>query len=157
MSSWNVSEYRADAGHPSDEGLRKYVTRLDMHVSIACTSSTVAGRMRGASILSFVCRSGSDPQSRSRYRASVSIDDRVRSFRQLHESGCFVIPNPWDVGSARLLAQLGFPAVATTSAGLAWSLGHPDNRVTLEAVLAHLRSMAEAISIPINADFEGGF
>jgi 2-methylisocitrate lyase-like PEP mutase family enzyme len=87
----------------------------------------------------------------------VSADDRIRAFRQLHESGCFVIPNPWDVGSARLLAQLGFPAVATTSAGLAWSLGHADNRVTLEAVLAHLRSLAEAISIPINADFEGGF
>ena len=87
----------------------------------------------------------------------MSVDDRVRAFRQLHESGCFVIPNPWDVGSARLLAQLGFRAVATTSAGLAWSLGHADNRVTLEAVLAHLRSMAEAISIPINADFEGGF
>lgn len=85
------------------------------------------------------------------------MSDRVRAFRHLHESGCFVIPNPWDVGSAKVLAQLGFPAVATTSAGLAWSLGRADNRVTLEAVLAHLRSMAAAISIPINADFEGGF
>jgi len=85
------------------------------------------------------------------------VSDRVRAFRHLHESGCFVIPNPWDVGSAKVLAQLGFPAVATTSAGLAWSLGRADNRVTLEAVLAHLRSMAAAISIPINADFEGGF
>jgi 2-methylisocitrate lyase-like PEP mutase family enzyme len=58
--------------------------------------------------------------------------NRRRVFRQLHQSGCFVIPNPWDVGSARVLAQLGFPALATTSSGFAWSLGKPDNRVSLE-------------------------
>ncbi len=87
----------------------------------------------------------------------MSADDRIRAFRQLHESGCFVIPNPWDVGSARLLAQLGFPALATTSSGFAWSLGLADNTVPLEAVLAHLRSVAATVAIPINADFEGGF
>ena len=58
--------------------------------------------------------------------------DRCRVFRQLHERGCFVIPNPWDIGSARVLAQLGFQALATTSAGFAWSMGHADNRVALE-------------------------
>jgi 2-methylisocitrate lyase-like PEP mutase family enzyme len=58
--------------------------------------------------------------------------DRCRVFRQLHQSGCFVIPNPWDAGSARLLAQLGFPALATTSSGFAWSLGKPDNSVSIE-------------------------
>jgi len=83
--------------------------------------------------------------------------DRCRTFRQLHQSGCFVIPNPWDVGSARLLAQLGFPALATTSSGFAWSLGRPDNGVSLDEALAHLRSIAHAVNVPVNADFEGGF
>ncbi|MFN8579600.1 MAG: isocitrate lyase/phosphoenolpyruvate mutase family protein [Gemmatimonadaceae bacterium] len=78
-------------------------------------------------------------------------------FRQLHQSGCFVIPNPWDVGSARLLEALGFRALATTSSGFAWSLGRPDNHVTLDEALAHLRAIASAVSIPVNADFEGGF
>ena len=59
-------------------------------------------------------------------------DDRIAAFQRLHASGCFVMPNPWDVGSARALEQLGFPALATTSAGLAWSLGRPDGQVTLE-------------------------
>ncbi|MDQ3698552.1 MAG: isocitrate lyase/phosphoenolpyruvate mutase family protein [Gemmatimonadota bacterium] len=83
--------------------------------------------------------------------------DRYRVFRQLHESGCFVLPNPWDLGSARLLGQLGFPALATTSSGFAWSLGRPDNHVSLEATLAHLRSISHGVEIPVNADFEGGF
>lgn len=83
--------------------------------------------------------------------------DRCRIFRLLHESGCFVIPNPWDLGSARLLAQLGFRALATTSAGFAWSLGRPDNHVSLEAALAHLRSISQGVEIPVNADFESGF
>jgi 2-methylisocitrate lyase-like PEP mutase family enzyme len=68
-----------------------------------------------------------------------------------------VIPNPWDVGSARLLAQLGFPALATTSSGFAWSLGRPDNRVSLEEALTHLRAIADGVKVPVNADFEGGF
>ena len=78
-------------------------------------------------------------------------------FRQLHQSGCFVIPNPWDIGSARLLEQLGFPALATTSSGFAWTLGRPDNKVTLEEALAHFRALSAAVKIPINGDFEGGF
>ena len=86
-----------------------------------------------------------------------ALTDRIRVFRRLHESGCFVIPNPWDLGSARLLVRLGFPALATTSSGFAWSLGRPDNRVTLEQALSHLRSVAQGVEVPVNADFEGGF
>ena len=82
---------------------------------------------------------------------------RTQRFRRLHESGCFVMPNPWDPGSARVLAGLGFPALATTSAGFAWSLGLADNQVTLEQALAHFRAISGAVSVPVNADFEGGF
>lgn len=85
------------------------------------------------------------------------LADRCRTFRRLHESGCFVIPNPWDLGSARVLEGLGFPALATTSAGFAWSQGRADNGVTLAMVLDHLRSIAGGVQIPVNADFEGGF
>ncbi|CAN5318593.1 isocitrate lyase/phosphoenolpyruvate mutase family protein [soil metagenome] len=84
-------------------------------------------------------------------------DERIAEFRQLHSSGCFVMPNPWDAGSARALEQLGFKALATTSAGLAWSLGRADNHVTLDEALAHLRAVAEAVRVPVNADFEGGY
>jgi 2-methylisocitrate lyase-like PEP mutase family enzyme len=83
--------------------------------------------------------------------------DRCRVFRQLHQSGCFVIPNPWDAGSARMLAQLGFPALATTSSGFAWSLGKADNHITLPEALGHFRVIAQVVEIPVNADFEGGF
>jgi 2-methylisocitrate lyase-like PEP mutase family enzyme len=83
--------------------------------------------------------------------------DRFTVFRQLHQSGCFVIPNPWDVGSARMLAHLGFKALATTSSGFAWSTGRRDNHVSLDDALAHLRSISSAVSVPVNADFEGGF
>ncbi len=86
-----------------------------------------------------------------------TIADRRRSFRQLHESGCFVIPNPWDVGSARYLQSLGFKALATTSAGFAWSIGRADNKITRDLALAHLHTMVEATELPINADFESGF
>jgi len=82
---------------------------------------------------------------------------RAAEFHRLHESGCFVMPNPWDVGSARILVGLGFPAVASTSAGLAWSLGRRDNEISLDAVLAHLRTMAAGVDVPINADFEDAF
>jgi 2-methylisocitrate lyase-like PEP mutase family enzyme len=85
------------------------------------------------------------------------VSPRAQRFRQLHESGCFVMPNPWDPGSARLLAQLGFPALATTSSGFAWSRGRSDNHVSLEETLVQLRSIADAVDVPINADFEGGF
>jgi 2-methylisocitrate lyase-like PEP mutase family enzyme len=84
-------------------------------------------------------------------------DHRIAEFHRLHASGCFVMPNPWDVGSARALWQMGFQAVATTSAGLAWTLGRADNRVTLEQTLEHLRVIAAAVRVPVNADFEGGY
>ncbi|MCL1420624.1 isocitrate lyase/phosphoenolpyruvate mutase family protein, partial [Enterobacter hormaechei] len=78
-------------------------------------------------------------------------------FRQLHAQGCFVLPNPWDVGSARYLQRQGFQALATTSAGCAWSEGRPDGAVSLQATLAHLRVMAAATPLPLNADFGDGF
>src|SRR5256885_8768630 len=84
-------------------------------------------------------------------------DDRVATFHRLHSSGCFVMPNPWDAGSARALEQLGFKALATTSAGFAWTLGRADNQVTLDQALEHLRVVADAVDVPVNADFEGGF
>ncbi len=84
-------------------------------------------------------------------------DDRVAEFHRLHTSGCFVMPNPWDAGSARALEQLGFPALATTSAGLAWTWGRADNGVTLDQTLDHLRVVVDAVRVPVNADFEGGF
>ncbi len=83
--------------------------------------------------------------------------DVVTEFRRLHESGCFVMPNPWDVGSARALAAMGFKAIATTSAGFAWSIGMPDNSVGLDQTLAHLRLIAGAVDLPLNADFQNGF
>jgi len=87
----------------------------------------------------------------------TEFSERIRRFRELHERGCFVIPNPWDRGSARALVQIGFKALATTSAGFAWSMGHPDKHVELDDVLEHLRGMCRAVDVPINADFEGGF
>src|SRR5205814_6062871 len=77
--------------------------------------------------------------------------------RRLHESGCFVIPNPWDVGSARFLESIGFKALATTSSGFAWSQGRPDNGIAREMALDHLQAMVAATDLPINADFESGF
>jgi 2-methylisocitrate lyase-like PEP mutase family enzyme len=89
--------------------------------------------------------------------ATSSSNDKRRTFHQLHESGCFVIPNPWDIGSARFLQGLGFKALATTSSGFAWSQGRPDNGVARDAVLSHLRQIVDATDVPINADFESGF
>jgi 2-methylisocitrate lyase-like PEP mutase family enzyme len=86
-----------------------------------------------------------------------NLSEKCRVFRQLHEAGCFVIPNPWDVGSARLLAGLGFHALATTSSGIAWSLGCRDNHVPLEQALERIRDIASAVDVPVSADFEGGF
>jgi 2-methylisocitrate lyase-like PEP mutase family enzyme len=87
----------------------------------------------------------------------ISSSDRIQTFRDLHKAGCFVIPNPWDVGSAKLLEQVGFRALATTSAGFAWSQGKPDNHVTLHDALTHMQAIAGAVEVPVNADFEGGF
>lgn len=84
-------------------------------------------------------------------------DDRTDEFHRLHERGCFVMPNPWDVGSARALEGLGFPALATTSAGFAWTLGRTDTEATLDEVLVHLRSVVDAVTVPVNADFEDGY
>jgi 2-methylisocitrate lyase-like PEP mutase family enzyme len=83
--------------------------------------------------------------------------DKRNTFRKMHETGCFVLPNPYDVGSARALQHLGFKAIASTSAGYAWSIGRADNRVTLEDVLQHLTALCGAVDLPVNADFEGGF
>ena len=82
--------------------------------------------------------------------------DKRTTFRKMHEAGCFVLPNPFDVGSAKALQHLGFKAVASTSAGFAWTIGKADYRVTLEEVLAHLAAISAAVDIPVNADFEGG-
>ncbi|MGE3188627.1 MAG: isocitrate lyase/phosphoenolpyruvate mutase family protein [Vicinamibacterales bacterium] len=85
------------------------------------------------------------------------MDAATIRFHELHASGCFVMPNAWDVGSARMLAGLGFPAVATTSSGFAWARGRADNRVPLDEVLAHMADIASGAGVPVNADFEGGF
>ena len=86
-----------------------------------------------------------------------SIADKRRTFHKLHAAGCFVLPNPWDVGSARYLQGLGFKALATTSSGFAWSHGHRDGSMSRDRVLDHLTEMVEATDLPINADFESGF
>ena len=83
--------------------------------------------------------------------------EKRATFRQLHETGCFVLPNPFDVGSAVILARLGFKALASTSAGMAWSLGRADGDVSLDEVLEHLSKLAHATDLPLNADFENGF
>jgi Phosphoenolpyruvate phosphomutase len=83
--------------------------------------------------------------------------DKRATFRKMHESGCFVLPNPFDVGSAKALQRIGFKAIASTSAGFAWSIGKSDNRVTLDEVCEHLTALCAAVDLPVNADFEGGF
>ena len=87
----------------------------------------------------------------------MSPADKRRTFRALHQSSCFVIPNPWNVGTARWLQGLGFKALATTSSGYAHSQGYSDGDVTLDMVLAHCREIANASDVPVNADFEGGY
>ena len=86
-----------------------------------------------------------------------SVADKRRAFAQLHEVGCFAIPNPWDVGSARFLQSLGFKALATTSSGFAWSQGRPDGANSRDMALAHLHDMVAATDLPVNADFENGY
>jgi 2-methylisocitrate lyase-like PEP mutase family enzyme len=86
-----------------------------------------------------------------------SVADKRRAFRKLHEAGCFVIPNPWDIGSARYLQSLGFKALASTSSGFAWSVGQRDGAVSRDDVLAHLRELVSATDLPVNADFENGY
>jgi len=84
--------------------------------------------------------------------------EKARAFRVLHErDGAFIIPNPWDAGTARLLAQLGFEALATTSAGYAFSLGRQDNAVGRDRMLAHIADLVSATELPVSADLENGF
>jgi 2-methylisocitrate lyase-like PEP mutase family enzyme len=86
-----------------------------------------------------------------------TVADKRKTFRKLHESGCFVIPNPWNVGTARYLQGLGFKALATTSAGHAHALGFPDGAQSLDVVLAHYWELVQATDVPLNADFENAF
>ncbi|NYT79374.1 isocitrate lyase/phosphoenolpyruvate mutase family protein [Alcaligenaceae bacterium] len=87
---------------------------------------------------------------------SLTVQQKRAAFKALHNEGCFLLPNPWDIGSALYLQSLGFKALASTSSGFAWSRGHPDGGVALADVLAHLRALVEATDLPVNADFEGG-
>src|SRR6266851_5529851 len=87
----------------------------------------------------------------------VTTAEKRATFRKMHETGCFAIPNPYDVGSALALQHLGFKALASTSAGFAWTIGKADNRVTLDEVCTHLTALCAAVDLPVNADFEGGF
>src|SRR3954463_3916845 len=87
----------------------------------------------------------------------VTTADKRANFRKMHEQGCFIIPNPFDVGSARALQHLGFKALASTSAGFAWAIAKADNHVTVDEVCDHLTAICAAVDLPVNADFEGGF
>lgn len=88
---------------------------------------------------------------------SIDLTAKRAAFRALHEQGCFIIPNPWDIGGVRRLEKLGFKALASTSAGYAWSKGKEDGQLTRDEVLSHLRDLCAATELPINADFEAGF
>src|SRR6202048_4775332 len=99
---------------------------------------------------------GNPATTKKRESMPVTTAEKRATFRNMHESGCFVIPNPYDVGSAKALKHLGFKALASTSAGFAWSIGKADNRVTLDEVCDHLTALCGAVDLPVNADFEGG-
>lgn len=86
-----------------------------------------------------------------------TVAEKRAEFRALHQQGCFILPNPWDTGSARYLEGLGYKALATTSSGFAWSLGQADGATSRELILAHLRELVVACDLPVNADFENGF
>lgn len=88
---------------------------------------------------------------------TISTAEKRAQFRKLHEQGCFVLPNPWDAGSARYLARAGFKALASTSSGYAWSTGRADNHVSCDDVIDHLTTLNAATDLPLNADFEAGF
>src|ERR1700709_943316 len=88
---------------------------------------------------------------------AIDVAAKRAAFRALHESGCFILPNPWDVGSVRRLERMGFKALASTSAGYAWSLGRDDGELSRDEVLNHLRVLSAASDLPVNADFEAGF
>jgi 2-methylisocitrate lyase-like PEP mutase family enzyme len=88
---------------------------------------------------------------------SVDITAKRAAFRTLHVDGCFILPNPWDLGGVRRLEALGFKALASTSAGYAWARGRKDGELSRDEVLEHLRELCEATDLPVNADFEAGF
>ena len=97
-------------------------------------------------------------QSLARFASMTrTVTEKRKTFRKLHEEGCFVIPNPWDVGSARMLQRLGFAALASTSTGYAWSTGRSDHAVSRADVLEHLTILSAAVDLPVNADYESGF
>jgi 2-methylisocitrate lyase-like PEP mutase family enzyme len=108
----------------------------------------------GIGVLRVIAERPQDAAERSR-----SIRARRSTFRALHQSGCFVMPNPWDVGSARYLQHLGFPALATTSAGFAFSQGLPDSdtAVSRDRLLANIADIAGSVDLPVNADFSSGY
>jgi 2-methylisocitrate lyase-like PEP mutase family enzyme len=89
--------------------------------------------------------------------SSPGVAEKRRQFHELHRSGCFVIPNPWDIGSARFLQSLGFKALASTSSGFAWTRGYPDGPVARDRMLAHLAELVAATDVPVNADFQNGY
>ena len=133
---------RRKAKQQSQEDLITAADRIDQEIAL------LRRRLMGQSLSEFrgetPCPAHPSPTS-------------ARTFRKLHESGCFVIPNPWDVGSARYLQGLGFKALASTSSGFAWSVAHADNAVGVDMVLAHLKEICAATDVPVNADFEGGY
>lgn len=88
---------------------------------------------------------------------ATEVAAKRAAFRELHRTGCFVLPNPWDAGSAVRLARMGFKALASTSAGAAWAMGREDGELSRDEVLAHLRMLCAATDLPVNADFEAGF
>src|SRR5215472_9013051 len=104
-----------------------------------------------------MCRRPSRRRRRGAMRSMPTVADKRRTFRALHQQGCFVIPNPWDVGTARYLQQLGFKALASTSAGFAFARALPDGSVPRAMMLAHLEELAAAADVPVNADFENGY
>jgi 2-methylisocitrate lyase-like PEP mutase family enzyme len=87
----------------------------------------------------------------------VTTADKRATFRKMHENGCFILPNPFDVGSAKALQHLGFKAIASSSAGFAWTIGRADNHITVDDACQHLAALCAAVDLPVNADFEGGF
>jgi 2-methylisocitrate lyase-like PEP mutase family enzyme len=86
-----------------------------------------------------------------------TVAEKRATFRKLHAGGCFVIPNPWDVGTARYFQHLGFKALASTSAGFAFAQGYADGELPRDVMLAHLREIVRVTDVPVNADFEGGY
>lgn len=87
----------------------------------------------------------------------TDIATRRATFRTLHADGCFILPNPWDAGSAKRLEKLGFKALASSSSAVAWTLGLTDHEITIEQILDHLTRLCAATDLPVNADFESGF